>query len=74
MPGFGGLASLIFAPYIADGLGRRHGTAIGCVIVLLGALIQSFPPADNPVPMYLAGRFIIGIGATIGNATCPMVR
>lgn len=26
MPGFGGLVVLLFAPYIADYLGRRHGT------------------------------------------------
>lgn len=73
MPGFGGLASLPFAPYIADKLGRRNGTAIGCLFVILGALIQSFPPASNPVPMYLAGRFFVGFGSTISNATCPLL-
>ncbi len=68
MPGFGGLACLPFAPYIADGLGRRNGTAIGCLVTILGALIQSFPPANNAVPMYLAGRFFVGAGATICNS------
>jgi MFS family permease len=73
MPGFGGLAVLIFAPYIADILGRRTGTAIGCLFILLGALIQSFPPKSNPQPMYLAGRFFIGFGANISNGTCPLL-
>lgn len=73
MPGFGGLAVLIFAPYIADRLGRRHGTAIGCLFILLGALLQSFPPASNPRPMYLAGRFFIGFGSNISNGTCPLL-
>lgn len=26
MPGFGGLVVLLFAPYVADYLGRRNGT------------------------------------------------
>ncbi len=73
IPGFGGLAVLIFVPYLADGLGRKWGTAIGCLIVIMGALIQSFPPANNPDPMYLAGRFFIGFGATISNGTCPLL-
>src|SRR5271170_408094 len=55
-PGFGGLAVLPFAPYIADYLGRRNGTALGCLIVIMGAILQSFPPASNPKSMYLAGK------------------
>jgi len=73
MPGFGGLAVLMFAPYIADNLGRRNGTAIGCLFVLLGALLQAFPPASNPAPMYLAGRFFIGFGGNLTNGTCPLL-
>ncbi|KXJ85541.1 general substrate transporter [Microdochium bolleyi] len=73
MPGFGGLFVLLFAPYIADGLGRRTGTAIGCVFVLLGALLQAFPPAHNPDAMYLVGRFIMGLGSNISNGTCPLL-
>jgi len=73
MPGFGGLVVLLFAPYIADYAGRRNGTAIGCLFILLGALIQAFPPASNPGPMYLVGRFFIGFGSNISNATCPLL-
>jgi MFS family permease len=73
MPGFGGLAVLMFAPYIADNVGRRNGTAIGCLFVILGALLQAFPPASNPAPMYLAGRFFIGFGGNLTNGTCPLL-
>ena len=73
MPGFGGLAVLMFAPYIADNLGRRNGTAIGCLFVILGALLQAFPPASNPAHMYLAGRFFIGFGGNLTNGTCPLL-
>ncbi len=73
MPGFGGLAVLPFVPFIADGFGRRHGTALGCLFILMGALLQSFPPASNAEPMYLAGRFFVGFGSNIANATCPLL-
>jgi MFS family permease len=39
----------------------------------MGALIQSFPPASNPHPMYLAGRFFVGFGSNICNGTCPLL-
>jgi MFS family permease len=73
MPGFGGLVVLLFAPYIADYLGRRNGTAVGCLFVVLGALLQAFPPASSPKAMYLAGRFFIGFGSNISNGTCPLL-
>lgn len=64
-PGFGGLFVLLFAPYIADILGRRIGTAIGCLFVILGALLQSFPPSSHPMGQYMAGRFLVGFGSNI---------
>lgn len=73
IPGFGGLAVLPFAPYVADYFGRRNGTALGCLFVLLGALLQAFPPASNPNAMYLTGRFFIGFGSNISNGTCPLL-
>ncbi|OAK94160.1 general substrate transporter [Phaeosphaeriaceae sp. SRC1lsM3a] len=72
-PGFGGFAVLLFTPYIADYLGRRHGTAIGCLLVILGSIIQALPARSNPEPMFLAGRFLMGMGSNISNATCPLL-
>ncbi|KAF2677190.1 general substrate transporter [Lentithecium fluviatile CBS 122367] len=72
-PGFGGFAVLLFTPYIADICGRRMGTAIGCAIVILGAAIQACPPRSNPDAMFLAGRFIMGMGGNLTNATCPLL-
>ncbi|KAJ4207088.1 hypothetical protein NW759_014086 [Fusarium solani] len=75
MPGFGGLFVLIFAPYIADGLGRKKGTAIGCVFVVAGALMQCFPQKNHSSrdALYLIGRFIMGFGSNISNGTCPLL-
>ncbi|KAH7120354.1 general substrate transporter [Dactylonectria estremocensis] len=74
-PGFGGLFVLLFAPYVADGLGRKKGTAVGCVLVIIGALLQCFPRSSHSGrdAMYLAGRFIMGAGSNISNATCPLL-
>lgn len=76
MPGFGGLFVLLFAPYIADGFGRKRGTAIGAAFVVFGALLQSFSaasPASKRDGMYLSGRFIMGLGSNISNGTCPLL-
>ena len=76
MPGFGGLFVLLFAPYVADGLGRKKGTAVGCVIVIVGALMQCFPQNGHGPrrdALYLVGRFIMGCGSNISNATCPLL-
>ncbi|KAK2026937.1 general substrate transporter [Colletotrichum zoysiae] len=75
MPGLGGLFVLLFAPYIADGLGRRWGTAIGCIVVIFGALLQSFPEGAGSKrdALYLVGRFVVGAGSNISNATSPLL-
>ncbi|VUC30240.1 unnamed protein product [Clonostachys rosea] len=76
VPGFGGLFVLLFTPYIADGIGRKRGTAIGCFFVVLGSLLQTFTPASSASrrdAMYLIGRFLMGFGSNISNGTCPLL-
>jgi len=58
--GFSGFAVLLFTPYIADILGRRMGTAVGCCLVILGSVIQALSGRKNPDAMFLAGRWILG--------------
>ncbi|KAF2034481.1 MFS general substrate transporter [Setomelanomma holmii] len=72
-PGFGGFAVLLFTPYIADILGRRTGTVTGCLLVILGSIIQALPQRSNPDAMFLAGRFLMGIESNISNAACPLL-
>ncbi|KAL3433228.1 major facilitator superfamily domain-containing protein [Aspergillus tetrazonus] len=76
LPGIGTFAVFMVAPYISDGLGRRLGTAIGSAVIVLGALIQTFPPKSTGARrdgMYLAGRIIVGIGSGICNGSCPLL-
>jgi MFS family permease len=55
LPGFGILAAVPFAPYVADNIGRRNGSIVGILIIIMGALLQAFPPASHPLSMYIAG-------------------
>jgi MFS family permease len=54
-------------------MGRRMGTAIGCCLVIVGSIIQALPSRSNPQPMFLAGRWLMGMGSNISNATCPLL-
>lgn len=54
-------------------MGRRLGTAVGCVLVIVGSIMQALPRRDNPEAMFLAGRWIMGMGTNISNATCPLL-
>lgn len=70
------MLSLPFAPYIADGLGRKMGTAIGCSLVVAGALIQALTkenPDSTRDAMFYVGRMIMGFGSNIANSTCPLL-
>lgn len=73
LPGIGTFAVFLIAPYITDGLGRRIGTAVGSAVIVLGALVQTFPPEAHPDGMYLAGRIVVGIGSGMCNGACPLL-
>ncbi|KAL4799497.1 hypothetical protein BDV19DRAFT_385266 [Aspergillus venezuelensis] len=60
LPGIGTFSVFLITRYISDGLGRRIGTAIDSALIVLGAVVQTFPPRSNPDGMYLAGRIIVG--------------
>jgi hypothetical protein len=34
----------------------------GCFITIVATFLQCFPPASNPVPAFMAGRVLIGMG------------
>lgn len=50
----GGLAGLPVAPYMSDRLGRRLTIVIGCLIMILGAGIQT---GSTTVGMFIGARF-----------------
>jgi sugar porter (SP) family MFS transporter len=67
MYSIGGVSALPFVGPAADTWGRRVGIGIGCVVIIVGTILQG---TSHHLPQYLAGRFFIGFGATVAGA-CP---
>lgn len=66
----GSIVAIPIVPYIADGLGRRAGILIGCLIMILGVILQSI--AHN-LHMFIAARFFIGFGVAIAHGASPLL-
>jgi MFS family permease len=66
----GSLVALAPAPYIADYMGRRMGILIGCLIMVLGVVLQS---AAVNLGMFTAARFFIGFGVAIAHDSSPLL-
>jgi MFS family permease len=48
------------ASYVADIFGRRKGVVIGLIVLFVGTIIQVVPSVNSS--MFLAGRFLVGLG------------
>ncbi|KAL2215456.1 putative transporter [Thermoascus aurantiacus ATCC 26904] len=66
----GSLVALPVVPYTADLLGRRLGVVIGCLIMILGVILQSISANYG---MFLAARFLIGFGVAIAHGASPLL-
>lgn len=67
MYSIGAVSALPFVGPCADTWGRRVGVAIGCIIIIVGTIIQG---TSHQLPQYLAGRFFLGFGSTVASV-CP---
>ena len=59
-----------FSPWIADKYGRRLPIAIGCVIMIVGAIICG---VCNGYGMYVGGRFLLGFGNSLAQLASPVL-
>ncbi|GAB7349590.1 hypothetical protein MBLNU459_g0280t3 [Dothideomycetes sp. NU459] len=66
----GSLVALPLVPYTADILGRRMGIMIGCVIMILGVVLQS---VSINFRMFIAARFFLGFGIAIAHGSSPLL-
>ena len=66
----GSLVALPVTPYIADGLGRRWGIMIGCMIMILGVILQTI---SINLKMFIAARFFLGFGIAIAHGASPLL-
>jgi MFS family permease len=62
---FGAILAFIFG----ERIGRRWSIIIGCIILSVGAAIQT---ASYGVPQLIAGRIVAGLGNGVNTATIRM--
>ncbi|OJJ45280.1 hypothetical protein ASPZODRAFT_69557 [Penicilliopsis zonata CBS 506.65] len=66
----GGIVSLPLVPYIADYAGRRAGILTGCVLMIIGVVLQT---VGYNIHMFIAARFLIGFGVSIAQGSAPLL-
>jgi MFS family permease len=66
----GSICAIPFVPYTADILGRRAGILTGCIIMLIGVVLQSISANFG---MFLGARFLIGFGVAIAHGASPLL-
>ena len=66
----GSLVALPVVPYTADILGRRMGVVIGCLIMVMGVVLQSISVNFR---MFIAARFFLGFGIAIAHGSSPLL-
>lgn len=68
----GGVVSLPFIGPSSDTYGRRFGMWIGCVLIIIGTVIQGVASQQQGVKQFMGGRFLLGFGVNIASAAGPM--
>jgi MFS family permease len=66
----GSIVALPITPYIADIAGRRAGIITGCLLMIVGVVLQS---AGLNIQMFIAARFLIGFGVAIAHGSAPLL-
>ncbi|PMD65561.1 MFS sugar transporter-like protein [Hyaloscypha bicolor E] len=68
----GGVVSLPFVGPSADTFGRRFGMWLGCLLIIVGTIIQGVATQKEGVKQFMGGRFLLGFGVNIASAAGPM--
>ncbi|KAG1731213.1 general substrate transporter [Suillus paluster] len=66
----GSLSAYPFAPYMADGMGRRFSIIFGASLMIVAAVIQT---ASHSIQMFIGARFMIGFGQTFAATAAPLL-
>lgn len=64
----GSIIGIPLVPVVSDRFGRRMGIAIGAVLIIIGAVVQTFTKGGYDM---LAGRLVVGIGAAFQGIASP---
>ncbi|KAJ1552853.1 hypothetical protein HK405_009779, partial [Cladochytrium tenue] len=65
----GNIVGGFLAGPICDFRGRRFGLAVGCIIIIIAAVIQGTATGDSQL---MGGRFMIGVGLPITVSAAPI--
>ncbi|GAB1310830.1 hypothetical protein MFIFM68171_01040 [Madurella fahalii] len=66
----GSLASIPIVPILADNFGRKLPIAIGCVIMIVGAILQG---SCQDLNTFMGGRVMLGFGNSLAQISSPML-
>ncbi|KAJ4344164.1 hypothetical protein N0V95_006279 [Ascochyta clinopodiicola] len=66
----GSIVSYLLVPYAAEYWGRKIPIAIGCAIMVAGALVSTF---STNWQIYMAGRLVLGFGNSFAQMCSPIL-
>ncbi|KAK3394212.1 general substrate transporter [Podospora didyma] len=66
----GSLVSIPFVPVIADNVGRKIPIALGCVIMIVGSILQG---SCQNLGTFMGGRVLLGFGNSLAQVASPML-
>jgi sugar porter (SP) family MFS transporter len=70
MYNIGSIISFLVTPHVADRFGRRPTIMLGCVLMIIGAMLTAFSTGYS---MYMGGRFLLGFGNSFSQMCSPML-
>ncbi|KAI0155046.1 general substrate transporter [Xylariaceae sp. FL1272] len=66
----GSVASIPIVPILADNFGRKLPIIIGCVIMIVGAIVQG---TAMSIGAFMGGRVLMGFGNSLAQIASPML-
>ncbi|KAK0630055.1 general substrate transporter [Bombardia bombarda] len=66
----GSLVSIPFVPILTDNIGRKFPIALGCVIMIIGAILQG---SCQNLNTFMGGRAMLGFGNSLAQIASPML-
>ncbi|KAI1824501.1 general substrate transporter [Xylaria intraflava] len=66
----GSVVSIPLAPIFCDNLGRKPPIILGCVVMIVGAILQA--TAHN-IGTFMGGRILMGFGNSLAQIASPML-
>jgi MFS family permease len=70
MYNIGSIVSFFLVPFLTQWTGRKIPIAVGCSIMIAGALVSTF---STNWQIYMGGRFILGFGNSFAQMCSPIL-